>query len=103
MTRRPDEMPPLDYARLPAKRPGPGMALLGGLLAVIVGLFGGVLLYFGLPGLVHVLRKGNRSSPAFAGDVFETAMFVIIGVFCVAVAIRWVRSMVRVLALWAGR
>ena len=72
-------------------------AVLGLLLALASGLFGLLMLIFGVPYLVDVLPKGNRLSPAFGEDVFESVMFIIIGLFCIYVAVRWIRSSVKAL------
>ena len=93
MKRVPDERPTPDYAKPPAK----DHRLIRGLAAVLglaLGMFAVPMLWIGLEGLVEVLR---RPPPRIdlPGDMFGVAMFILIGLFCGFVSVRWIRAGLR--------
>jgi hypothetical protein len=80
-------------------RAHPLLGITVALLATVSGLFGGVMLFYGIRAIPFVFSHRNRNSVSFGGDVFELAMFLGIGVFCLYVAVRWYR---KVPALMSG-
>jgi hypothetical protein len=76
----------LEYAA-PARRGRPVLGIIVAILGMAAGMFGALMLFYGIPGIIYVFARDNRAD--FPGDLFEAAMFLIIGSFCLAVAIRW--------------
>lgn len=74
------------------------MGTIVGLLGVCAGLFGALMLFYGIPGIVYVFTRSN--SRDFAGDLFELVMFLLIGVVSLYVSFRWCRA---VRGIFAGR
>lgn len=96
-TNAPHDRPTLDYATPPSHEP-PGQestrpvasewrASLAGVFGVVAGLFGGLMLFVGVPG-IHWLLTSDRAD---SGDVFSVAMFNGIGLVGLYVAFRWLR------------
>ena len=57
-------------------------------VAIVFGIFGAVMFYYGLDGVAMVLegRRGNRPE-----SLAECGIFIITGAVCAALAARWVR------------
>ena len=88
--------PALDYAAPSTRRGNPILGIVVGILGVCAGLFGAVMLFYAIPGVVYVFTRSNRGD--FAGDLFEVVMFLVIGAFCLYVAIRWCRAVRGIIA-----
>jgi hypothetical protein len=86
----PKGTPTLAYATPPARRGRPELGVLVALLGGGAGLFGALMLFFGITGIPYVFGRNN--SIDFPGDVFGLVMFLLIGSICVCVAIRWCRA-----------
>jgi hypothetical protein len=91
--------PVLPYGTRPVSHPRPLLGIVVALLATVSGLFGGLMLFHGILGIPFVFSRRNRNSVTFGGDVFELAMFLVIGVFCLYISVRWYR---KVPALMSG-
>lgn len=61
-------------------------AAIGG---TVVGLLGALLLFSGLGGISSLIRGWRLAD---VGDVFVIVTFNVLGVLCVTVAVRWIRS-----------
>jgi len=82
---------PLEYAS-PVRRAPPAASPVSAVLGVICGLFGVLMLVYGVLGVIWLVRDRRRVG---GGDVFEVVMISVIGVFCTAVAVRWIRAGLR--------
>ena len=82
--------PTLDYAKPPAKdyRLIRGAA---GVLGLALGMFAVPMLWIGVEGLVEVIRRPPPRIDV-PGDIFEMVMFILIGLFCGFVSVRWIRA-----------
>jgi hypothetical protein len=80
----------LDYAGPSTLRGRPVLGVIVAILGVCVGSFGALTLSYGVVGIVYVFTRSNRRD--FAGDLFETVMFLLIGIVCLYVAFRWCRA-----------
>jgi uncharacterized membrane protein HdeD (DUF308 family) len=88
----------LDYAK-PSRRHGnPVLGVVVAALGVCAGLFGALMLFYGIPGIVYVFTRSN--SRDFAGDLFEVVTFLLIGILSLYAAMRWCRA---VRGIMAGR
>ena len=85
----------LDYAAEPDRHGGQVLGIVVGILGMIAGGFGGLMLFYGVIGIVYIFTRSLRAD--FAGDLFGVIMFLIIGSFCLAVSIRWCRAAGRVM------
>ena len=86
----------LDYGAPAGRRGNPVLGVVVGVLGVCAGLFGGLMLFYGIPGIVYVFTRSN--SRDFGGDLFEVVMFVLIGIVSLYVAVRWCRSVRGIIA-----
>lgn len=85
----------LDYGRPPTGRGNAVLGIVVGLLGLCALAFGMLMLFIGVPGIFEVFSSSN--SQDFPGDLFEVVMFLLIGIVCVYVAIRWFRAANRLL------
>ena len=86
----PEKKPTLDYAKPPAK----DYRLIGGLAGVLglaLGMCAVPMLWMGVEGIVEVIRlpPPRIDLPV---DIFEIVMFILIGLFCGFVSVRWIRA-----------
>ena len=86
----------MNYATPPTHRGRPVVGSFVALLAICASLFGLLMLSVGIPGLVEVCFHSEKAD--FAHDLFEVSMFLLIGVFCICVAIRWFRAFPGIIA-----
>jgi hypothetical protein len=80
----------------PVRRAQPFLGAIVAVLAVADGLFGALMLLCGIPGIPYVMFHANSAD--FAGDVFQLTMFLLIGFFCLYIAVRWLREAARLLS-----
>jgi hypothetical protein len=66
---------------------------MAGVLGIFAGLFALPMLFFGVFGIVYSLRYSKKSNRP--GDLFEASMFLVIGLFCAFVCVRWCRMKIR--------
>ena len=88
---RQDELPPLEYATT-APRPKPAPTVAAAVFGVIAGLFGGIMLLYGIGGAIALTRTTRRVD---GEDVFAVSMFILIGTLCEFFAARSVWAAVR--------
>ena len=86
----PSQPAALDYAAPSTRRGKPALGIIVGLLGACAGLFGSLMLFYGIPGIVYVFTRSN--SRDFAGDLFMVVMFLLIGIVSLYVAFRWCRA-----------
>lgn len=58
---------------------------------ILAGLFGALMLFYGIDGVIWVLTRKNNAR-YFAEDSFAVMLFVLIGAVCAFVAVRWCRA-----------
>jgi hypothetical protein len=80
----------LDYAKPTRRRGNPVLGVTVGTLGVCAGLFGTLMLFQAILGAVYVFTRSN--SRDLAGDFFALMLFLLIGIVCLYVAIRWCRA-----------
>ena len=68
------------------------MSALAAVLGTLAGLFGALMLFYGVVGIFWLVRDRRRID---GEDVFEVAMFNIIGALSAYFAIRWIRSAIK--------
>ena len=76
------------------------MSAIAAVLRTVAGLFGALMLFYGVAGIFWLVRDRRRVD---GEDVFEVAMFNIIGGLSAFVAIRWIRSAIKGSGGTAGR
>lgn len=87
-----NDPPPLDYAA-PASRAEPSATSpVPAVLGTVAGLFGALMLFYGVGAILGVLRDRRRLD---AEDLFEVVMINVIGGLSAAFAVRWIRSAVK--------
>jgi hypothetical protein len=97
----PEQPTPLDYGTPAPESPSSQLAPAALLLGIISGLFGAFMLYYGIPGIPWLIRDWDKGLDG--GDVFSVVMVNLIGVFCCAVAVRWIWCALRRPGGTAGR
>jgi hypothetical protein len=68
------------------------MAPVAVVAGVVVGLFGAIVLFYGIGGVYWLFRDRRRAD---GEDVFEVALINLIGAVCAFFAWRWVRFAIR--------
>jgi hypothetical protein len=92
----PDDTPVLAYSAPLARSGRPLLGTVVAVLAVVAGFFGAVMMFYGISGVPYVFFHDN--SVDFPGDLFELIMFLLIGMFCLYVAVRWCRMVPRIIS-----
>ena len=62
-------------------------------LGIASGAFSVVMLFYGIGGLIYLIRHPTQAD---GEDWFEVSMFAFIGHFCAFVAIRWFRAALKI-------
>lgn len=84
----PEKSAPLDCGTPELPSAASRLTPLAVLLGILSGLFGVFMLYYGIPGIAWLIRDWHNGVDG--GDVFSVAMFNLVGLFCCAVALRWI-------------
>jgi hypothetical protein len=84
------EPPVLAYATPSVHRGYPVLGAIVALLGACTGLFGSLMLLVGIPAILDTFTRDN--SRDFPGDLFECSLFLLIGFFCLYIAVRWCRA-----------
>ncbi|HEY2588132.1 MAG TPA: hypothetical protein VGI81_20480 [Tepidisphaeraceae bacterium] len=86
--------PVLTYATPSARRGRPVLAVLVAILGIGAGLFGALMLFYGIAGVLYVCTRDNGAD--FPSDLIVVVLFLVIGIFCCYVALRWCRAVRRI-------
>ena len=97
---KPDDPQALDYAAPATPARNSSMSAIAAVLGTVAGLFGALMLFYGVAGIFWLVRDRRRVD---GEDVFEVAMFNIIGGLSAFFAIRWIRSAIKGSGGTAGR
>ncbi len=80
-----DPIPKLDYA-LP-QRANIASPVLFGVFGILIGLFGGQMLVMGCTGIYFTRQHPNFVT--YQSDMTDAVIFLVLGLFCEGIAIRW--------------
>ena len=78
---------PLEYGSPDSRAPGPLRRGIACILGALAGIFALPKLLFGVVGVGYALMASTRADRL--GDLFEAGMFLIIGLFCAFMCVRW--------------
>jgi len=76
------------------------MSAIAAILGTIAALFGAVMLFYGIDGIIWLVRDWKRVD---GEDVFSVVIWNLIGALAAFFAFRWIRSAIRGLGSAAGR
>jgi hypothetical protein len=99
MKERSKDIPPLEYAtpKRPERSARSAAAIVFGVMA---GLFGALMLFYGVEGIVWLVRDWKRVDDQ---DVVDVVVWNIIGLVCAYAAWRWIAGGARGFVGSAGR
>ena len=95
-----DDRPAPDYATAASRPKSSAMSPVAAIVGTVAGLFGALMLFYGVGGIVWLVRDWRRVD---GEDVFAVAMFNVVGGLSAFFAVRWIRSALKGPPSAAGR
>lgn len=87
--------PPLDYATRQPRGRSQGLSVVAAVFGTFAGLFGALMLFYGVGGVIWLMGEWKRWKFLDGGDVFEVVMFLLIGLVSSYVSVRWLRASIK--------